>query len=211
MSSSPTVVVRKGGVLTAFVSGVFGTLIVCVICGAALGFYALNVADRTVGEVFDGGASLLQAVPELRESISIVADLLDDHRDLDYRDDVKVSARVAESGSRRHGQVVVLEVTNTGSKTVTLMTARVVVSDENGVPAPERRTCIATPVQIDEDEWRGPLLPGSERRYAIPVWDCPDDTKLTVSVEVTDLRVWNGGQEEAVAAAELQADTPPTP
>ena len=205
MSSSPTVVVRKGGVLTAFVSGVFGTLIVCVICGAVLAFYAINVADRTVGGVFDSGSSLLRAVPELRQSISILADMLDDHRAPDYRDEVEVSARVAESNGPRHEPVVILDITNTGSETITLMTARVVVEGKNGVPSPERRTWIATPVQIDDDDWRGPMLPGSERRFAIPVWDCPDDEDLTVSVEVTDLRVWNGDEPDGDIQPEVSA------
>jgi hypothetical protein len=191
MSSSPTVVVKKGGVLTALVSGVFGTLIVCLICAAAVGLYALNVADRKFSDFLGSGKTLLEAVPQLRGSLSMAADMLNDRRLPEYRDQLDASVKVAKpSGSRE--VLAVVEVTNKGPDTVTYLTARIVASDREGVPYREYRTFIATPVGFNDDEWRGPLLPGSTRRYTISMRDCPWSSDETVSLEITDLRVWNG-------------------
>lgn len=191
MSSSPMVVVKKGGVLTALVSGVFGTLIVCVICGSALGWYALNMFDRSVGNVFGVGKSLIAALPEWAEALPPpVAELLNDQRRPDYRDQLDVSVRTVSTGRRADQSRVVVKVHNQGDQTVTLLTARIVLKDDAEVPQHEYRTCIATPITIDDGDWRGPLLPGSTRELAWWVFD--DDKGLSASLEITDLRVWNG-------------------
>jgi hypothetical protein len=42
---------------------------------------------------------------------------------------------------------------------------------------------------LDEDEWRGPLLPGAPRRFSRSV--CGLDIVIPVTVEITDVRVWS--------------------
>ena len=157
MSSSPTVVVKKGGVLTALVSGVFATLIVCIVCGVGLGWYAMNIFDRKVSDLAGGGRALLETLPEWRESIAVTGDLLDDRRAPEYREHLEMSVRVFKEQTgedarrpargRSHSGAVV-EVTNNGDEVVTFLSARVVLSDEEGVPVHEYRTFIATPLTI---------------------------------------------------------------
>jgi hypothetical protein len=209
MSSSPTVVVKKGGVLTALVSGVFGTLIVCVICGAAVGLYALNMADRKFTDFLGSGKTLLEAVPQLRESLSVATDMLNDRRMPEYRQQLQTSVEVVKP-ERSRVPVAVIEVTNKGPETVTYLTARVVASDQSGTPFREYRTFVATPVSFNQDDWRGPLLPGSTRRYSIVLGDCPWGAGENASLEITDLRVWNQ-QRAATTQPALPIPAPPHP
>jgi hypothetical protein len=188
MSSSPTVVVQKGGVL----------------CGAGLGFYALNMADRKVGDFIRSGKTLLEVVPELRESLGMVTDLLNDHRTPEYRAQLEAAVKIARAGEDRFSPLAVVEVANKGDQTVTYLTARVVVSDAAGVPLHEYRTFVATPVQINEHEWRGPILPGATRRYSLELRDAP--TGAGAAIELTDVRTWNG-QRPASEMAPTPAPT----
>ncbi|MGD8454403.1 MAG: hypothetical protein PVJ57_21530 [Phycisphaerae bacterium] len=199
MSGSPAVVVKKGGALTAFISGVFGTLIVCVICGAGLGFYAMNLADRKVSEFIQSGRTLLDVVPELRESFGMVTDLLNDQRDPAYQQQLEVSAEVVLGRGRFEDRAIVVEVANRGQDIVTYLTARVVLEGTEGTPLDEYRSFVATPISVPEQQWRGPLLPGSVRRFTIPARGVGADRDLVATIEVTDLRTWN---EETQRAAE---------
>ncbi|MFH1746928.1 MAG: hypothetical protein ABIG44_07770 [Planctomycetota bacterium] len=205
MSASPTVVVRKGGFLTALVSGIFGTLIVCILCAGALGWYTLDLADRKVSEILGVGHNILEMIPEWTESFPVAADLLNDHRDPTYASQIEATVRLVSRESDHNDQRLVVEVTNQGSKLVTLLTARIVFLDEEGIPLHESRTFIATPLCLDEGEWRGPLQPGSNRQYAKPIWH--RDEARSVSIEITDLRVWSAPAPAADAdvAASLPA------
>lgn len=208
MSSSPTVIVRKGGVLTAFVSGVFGTLIVCIICGVGLSWYALNIADRKVSDVFGIGRSVIESLPEWSESLpTAVSELLNDRRSPGYRTQLDYSVRLEPGRNHDGHSLAVVEVTNNGAKTVTFMSARIVASDQNGVPERDYRTFIATPIMVDDEQWRGPLLPGSTRTFVQRLWNT--DQPAEVSIEITDLRVWEeGAQTETVVAERSPAPKP---
>lgn len=199
MSASPSVVVKKGGAITALISGVFGTLIVCVICGAGLGFYAMNLADRKVSEFLQSGRTLLDVVPELRESFGMVTDLLNDRRAPEYRRELDVSAEVAPGRGRHEECAIVVEVANNGDDVVTYLTARVVLEGADGTPLDEYRTFVATPISVPDDQWRGPLLPGSVRRFAVPVRVIGSARDLTATIEVTDLRTWNEANQLVAA------------
>lgn len=221
MSTQPSVVVnKKGGVLTALVQGFFGFLIVSVVCGTLLGAYALWVADKKTDialewteKLGNGGFavvnSLAQNLKDWREiAPPIVADALNDRRAPEYRADLAIDATVVPGvDSGRLGRVLV-EVTNNGDKTVSMMSTRVVLSNANDVPFEEAVACVATPValQIEEQQLRGPLMPGSSRRFILTK-DCegrplnvPLDSR--VSYEVSELRIWQG----PVAQAPLVSD-----
>ncbi len=90
-----------------------------------------------------------------------------------------------------------LDVTNKGAEMITMLAIRVVLLDESGAPVRSASTYAATPATI-ENEWRGPILPGSTRHCGITVYDCPANVKL--ETEITDLRVWNGEVDPSVAA-----------
>ena len=209
MSSSPTVVVKKGGALTALISGIFGTLIVCILCAVALVCYALNIADRKVSDVMGIGQALAGNLAEWSESLPpAVADLLSDRRAPDYREQIDAHVRVVPDRRRSERGRLVVEVTNNGSEVVTLLTARIVFLDEDGVPLRETRTFAATPLSLDEGEWRGPLQPGSTRHYSELLRDGGDVAE--VAFEITDLRVWTAPElaEPAATASVAQPELP---
>lgn len=191
----PTVV-KRGGFLSAVAHGVFGLLIVVVVCGAGIGMYALHIVDQKAERVLGLGAgvvtSLPESLPQLRASLPpALADAMEDVRDPAYREQVEVTARLSPPGDRG-ARFAVIDVTNQGERTITLMALRVVLIDANDVPVRSIVTYAATPLTLD-NEWRGPILPGSQRLCSEPFYAGED--VASAEVEVADLRVW---QPEAV-------------
>ncbi len=195
MSSGPAVIVNKGGFLSATAKGLFGTIMVVVVCGTALGLYSLRMVDMhitsAINEVGTVTEKVLAILPDWQKNAPPqIADALNDRRAIDYRSSLKIAARVTKGDGRRGDSEVVVEVTNTGSEIVTLLPLRVVVENEEGTPVSELSAYAATPIQVC-DEWRGPLLPGSvTRKFVVPM--CKSHNAkgdLKASVEITDLRV----------------------
>ncbi|MBN2446626.1 MAG: hypothetical protein JXO22_07870 [Phycisphaerae bacterium] len=224
MSSQPSVIVnKKGGFLTALVQGIFGFLIVTVICASIIGIYGLWVVDKkttdaigfvhsVTDESFDLVAKLSENLRHWREiAPPMLADALSDERRVEYAEDLDVDISVVPTEDSKHTGHILVEVTNHGAQAVTWLTARVEISPDGRVPEQEYITAIATPItfQCDEDKLRGPLLPGSTRRYVLTGGDCwhrpveiPREAR--VSHEITELRVW-------VPTDKLAIGTVPTP
>ncbi len=221
MSSVPAVIVRKGGFLNGLFYGFFGFLITTVICATGVGIYGMRIADSKVVQVLSTTERLVTGVPGWLDALfealpnwgealpPAMADALHDRRDPDYREHVDVAVRLVPGRYSEHRQRAVVEVVNNGTETISLMALRVVIADEDGVPAYERAVYVATPLTI-EDEWRGPLLPGSTRKFTVRVFtDDPGDYE--VSHEVTELRVWDpaaSGSAPDVPEAPPAADAP---
>lgn len=202
MSNMPAVIVRKGGFLSALFHGLFGFLTVVVICASGLGVYALHIADDKVVSLFALTGDVVSGLPEWQRNLpALLADALDARRAPDYRSQIDVSVRTVPHPNDRARDLTIIEVTNKGSETVTVLALNVVLEGANGVPLREFRTYAATPLALDEDEWRGPLLPGSTRKFA----PCGHvyERGLQPTVEVAELIVWNGPR--AVDAAEVEA------
>ncbi|TWT45769.1 hypothetical protein RAS1_22010 [Phycisphaerae bacterium RAS1] len=190
MSSMPSVIVKKGGFLGALATGLFTLLTTVVICASGLGFYALNVLDRRGGSILASVADgLSNGLTQWRETLPpAIVESLDDHRAIDYRTSLDTAVRLVEDD---RGGCALLDVANHGDQVVTLLAARVVVEDERGVPVRQEVQYVATPLAFgNDDDWNGPLLPGSPRRLAIPLRRVEAGMKATV--EITELRVWNG-------------------
>lgn len=195
--TSPTVI-KRGGFLSALAYGFFGFLTATVVCGTGLAFYGLRVADRSAGDIIEFGGDLIESLPQWREKFPpILADALKDRRDPNYRDNLDLDVRLTDdtAGNDQY-KMLVINATNQGDETVTLMSVRVVLVDKNGVPVRSETTYAATPLTV-EGEWRGPLLPGSTRRCSIPLWHCRSD--LTAQVEITELRVWDEAAGESLS------------
>jgi hypothetical protein len=194
-----TVVVRRGGFLPALTYGIFGTVIALIVCGGVITFSVIELVDRQIDHVMSISTEVVKVLPDWQKALPpALADALDDRRDLGYRDQLDISARV--TGERWASAVVT--VTNNGDRPVTLLSLRVVVEDDDGTPVREFTTYAATPIAI-EDEWRGPLLPGSTRRFtAGTLRDSIGDWKA--SVEITELRVW--GDSKQPAEVTIEAD-----
>ncbi len=185
MHPAAAVVVRKGGFLSALVHGIFGTIIVVLVCGTVAGLYGLNVIDRHLGHMSTG---VLAALPEWQKLLPpSVAEAISDRRAPEYRTSVGVEARFVLGESADERGTIVLEVVNNGSETVSLLSLRVVAEDARQVPRHQESIFAATPVAFDRD-WPGPLLAGTTRRIAVPVWDARR-RELKPIVEISDLRI----------------------
>lgn len=191
MNMSPSVVVNKGGFLAALVKGIFGTIMVVVACGTALGLYGIHVAHKLVGIPVETLAHLpdaLQSLPEWESFPPLLADALNDSRNLEYRKSIEIKSECRPIKARHDGgNVVAIDVTNRGDKTVSLMSVRVLVEDE-GPYFLSDSLMAATPLGIAD--WPGPLPPGETRRLLRPVYHV--DGEPEVKIEIGDLRTWNG-------------------
>jgi hypothetical protein len=200
MSGVPTVIVRKGGFLSALFHGVFGFLTAVVVCVSVLGFYALHVVNSKASDLVALTGEVVSGLPEWQKNLPpLLGDAFDSRRAVDYRDQIDVSVRTATSPSHSGREVAVIEVTNNGSETVTVLALNVVLEDQNGVPLQEFRTYAATPLAFNEDDWRGPLLPGSTRKFARPC--CGPVRGLKATVDVAELRVWSGPRSAQAVAS----------
>jgi hypothetical protein len=204
MSGVPAVIVKKGGFLSALFHGVFGFLTVVVICASGLGFYALHIADDTLDDLFSMTRDAVAGLPEWKQNMPpLLAELLDDRRAPDYRAQVETSAKMVASSRRADREQAIVEVTNNGSETITVLALNMVLEDRNGVPVCEKRVYAATPIAVDDDDWRGPLFPGDTRRFAVLCYGAEEELRPTV--QVAELRVWNGPR--GAEAAEARAPT----
>lgn len=188
MHGAPAVVIKKGGFLGSLALGVFGTLTAAIVCGSGLGIYALNIMDRKAGEMLEFGQGVVGNLPEIAESLPpVLSDALSDRRDPTYRKHVDATVRVVPSKDGDRKTRILVEVTNNGPETVTMMSAAISLEDEGGVPIRDFSAYVATPIAI-ENEWRGPLMPGSTRRFA---YNLRSPVPANANIEITDLRVWD--------------------
>lgn len=208
MNSGPAVIVNKSGFFTALVKGVFGLLIVIVICATALGLFAMRMADKLVGDVtletIANLPKIVESLPEWRELPPFVAEALNDHRDLAYRDNVEVATRLRTPAADSSRGVVAIEVTNQGKEVISYLTLRLLVEDE-GPRAVDRQYMVATPISCGDSDMPGPLAPGEKRTLLRNLVNLEGEARL--ATEVTDLRVWDGPVEHAAPAAE-ESQTP---
>ncbi len=203
--TQPTVI-KRGGFLSAIAHGFFGLLIVVVVSAATIGVYSLHIVDEKLDRVLGMGTSAAGSLPatltELQKALPpALADALHDERAPEYRSQVDVKARLTD-GLQPDQRQVVIEATNNGDRVITLMAVRVVLVDANDVPVSSIMTYAATPLTIDRD-WRGPILPGSQRICSERLWR--SEAGLTARLEIADIRVWTGSEAqpaEALAAAD---------
>jgi hypothetical protein len=188
MDEEHTVFVTKHGFLSSLVLGLCGMISITVICATAVGLYGLYIVDDKIEDLVGASPDMVEALTDWQAALPpALADAIDDRRDLNYRPQVDASVELLGTDSRL---TPVIEVVNQGDKVVTLLSMRVTVEDDEGIPDKEMAVYAATPITIDH-EWRGPLLPGSTRRFALRSGRLGRDAALA-SLEITELRVWNG-------------------
>ena len=195
MSTVPTVVVKKGGFLSALFSGLFGFLIATVVCVCGLGFYALHIANTTAGSLLGLSGSVITSLPQWQDSLPpTLAEILNDRRAPDYRDELEISVRVVPAPEDRSRELMLVNVYNDGSETVTVLALNLSLENEDGVPLVERRVYAATPIAVDDGDWRGPLLPGESRKFAVRLYSYHGMSLKDTQAElnVAEIRLWNG-------------------
>ena len=203
MNTGPAVIVNKrGGFLSALAFGFFGLLTTTIVCASGLGFYGLYVVNGNANEIVklgkDLGLGVLDGFPEWIDALPpVLTDAFNDRRDPTYRNELNVDAIVVRETDGRSRAIVT--VRNSGDETVSLLMARIVFRNEQGVPVHEYTKPIATPLSFDDRDWPGPILPGSERVVSVPLRSRTQD-ELSATVELTEIRLWNADGGELVQA-----------
>lgn len=187
MQPQPTIVVRKGGFLSALATGVCVFLATGVVCASGISIYALSLFDRRAGDFLNAGERMLASLPEWHKALPpAVSEALRDAREPAYREMLDIRATLARTG--RYDDRAVVEVTNSGDRTISLLSVRVTLEDADGVPLDAASTYVATPLAIDGPDWHGPILPGATRR--VVVRNVAARNAARAAVEINELRVW---------------------
>jgi hypothetical protein len=188
MNQAPSVIVKKDGFFTAVARGFFGLLTTAVVCATGLGIYSMHIVDKKFGDIKSIGESVVSGLPKWRESLPpVVADAINDRRAPDYASSIDVKVRLIE-GKRRDRQRAVIEVTNNGDETISLLSLNIRLEDADGVPVRTFTSYAATPLALNEGDWRGPILPNSKtRKFSCEIFVPEYD--LTAVAEIADIRV----------------------
>ena len=219
MNSPSHIMVRKHSFLSSAAAGLSAIVIAVIVSATVILLYTVHLASDKSERVITLAQSAVRGLPEFQRSLPpALADMLNDRRQPDYAGQLAITAKVtARPGS--HGRTrTAIEVVNNGPEVVSLLSLRVVLLDEHDELLSESQEWAATPVAIEND-WRGPLMPGSKRRFVC--WrSCPRDVGpldvITPEIEITELRVWNGSErgsmiegspaDEATVSALSEAD-----
>jgi hypothetical protein len=205
MNNYPPIVYRKHSFLSALAMGLSAFAISLVIGCTVVIVYGLHFAGNQSDKLVCLVEDAVRGLPELQESLPpVLADILDDHRQPDYRKNLEITSN-AFLIPDRHGRIrTAVEVVNNGREIVSLLSLRVIVLNENDEILAESNEWAATPIAAD-DEWRGPLMPGSHRRFtsssygrSFPFSSASD---LKTEVEITDIRTWNSGKDSNIDSA----------
>lgn len=183
--------------------GIFGVVAVGIASGTAVALYGLHVIDGKATSLIGFASDTINGLPELIESLPpAVGELLNDHRAPEYAAYIDVEVQFAQS--KRTGKFhPVLTITNRGAEVVSLLAVRIAALDANGVAKCEWTEVVATPLAIDDD-WRGPLLPGSKRHVVVSSWRgvvADSATEIRGAVEIADVRLWKSGNGETLTIA----------
>jgi hypothetical protein len=200
MSSAPAVIVNKGGFLSSLAKGVFGVITTAIVCGTALGLYGMYMADKNFGrfaqQVFDALPHWQQVLPPA------LFDAVNDRRAPEYRQSLDIATRYVPGRAGSDSGVLVLDIENKGPATVSLLALRLVIEDESRERFFEMSKMAASPLPFADP---GPIQPGSARRIIQRLGQVKGEPKTTV--EVCELRIWNGPSGPAEAAPSSQPQT----
>lgn len=206
--TNPQVVRKPRSALATTAFGLSAFMVTTIVCVTSIVLYGMYILDRRSGGLLEIAQSSIGALPELAEALPpAISDVLSDRRDPGYAEQLDVSIRMAEVGGREGVLQPILEVRNRGDRLVTLLSMRVVILGKDGRPVVERNEWAATPFAA-EDCWRGPLMPGATRHLTAGYYrlgDAPDEPGDHVTVEITDVRVWDGDQTTATSSAASDA------
>jgi len=205
MSGHSHITLRQHSFLSSTAFGISAIIITIIVSGTVVVLYGVHLASDKSERVISLAQSAVRGLPEFQEALPpALADMLDDRRQPDYAGQLAISAKVtAPPGS--HGRTrTSIEIVNEGKEVVSLLSLRITLLDEHDELIAESQEWAATPVAIDS-EWRGPLMPGSKRRFVC--WRHyghqagPMDV-VKPEVEITELRVWNAPVRDSSLPAE---------
>ncbi len=194
MSGHSHITLRQHSFLSSTAFGISAIIITIIISGTVVVLYGVHLASDKSERVITLAQNAVRGLPEFQEALPpALADMLDDRRQPDYAGELAITAKVT-SPPGSHGRTrTSIEIVNEGKEVVSLLSLRITLLDEHDDLISESQEWAATPIAID-NEWRGPLMPGSKRRFVC--WRhcghqaAPLDV-VKPEVEITELRVWN--------------------
>jgi hypothetical protein len=174
--------------------GLCGIVITLLVSGTVVALYVAHLAGEKSDQVLSLAQGAIHGLPEFAKSLPpALSDMLNDRREPRYVHELSVSAQ-AVSEPDEHGRIrTEIEVVNNGNAVVSLLSLRITLLDEKERLLCESQEWAATPVAADGG-WRGPILPGSKRRfvsYTGRPWAARHAETLDAQIEITELRVWN--------------------
>lgn len=206
----PAITQKKRGFFSTVAWGISATLVTLIISAASVLLYGMNIADRKTGNLAELIEFSVDSLPKLAESLPpFLSDAINDQRRPDYAEELNVTARLAK---REHGRVrPVVVVENDGDEVVSLMSIRIVLLDDEGNPLSEANEWVATPIAADDNDWRGPLLPGETRQFPARIQygfrRDRQDAVTDVAYEITEIRTWRGPTSKSTGATGAAAAT----
>lgn len=154
-----------------------------------MAIYGVKVVNDRLDGIVAVTPQAIEALTEWQKALPpAMTDALDDRRMPEYRENIHVSAELMRDWKTER-MVPVIEVSNNGDQVVSLMSIRLQVEDDESLPLEELTVYAATPLAIEND-WRGPLLPGSKRRFRAERLRSDSFGEMAISWEISELRVW---------------------
>lgn len=201
MSDYPHITYKRHTFLSALAMGLCALAITIVLSGTAVVIYGVHfVGEKSEKIVTSFVEDAIQGLPVLQKSLPpVLGDLLDDRRLPDYCNQLDIRARTSVQDDRNRRMRTEVKVTNNGDEVVSLLSLRVVVFDSRDEILGESNEWAATPIAADDD-WRGPIMPGSSRHFVISHYRRSPNLyleDLKTEVEITDVRVWNNSKKNA--------------
>jgi len=198
MAEYPKVVYKKHTFFSALITGFVLLIITLVICVTVLLIYGMHFVGERSEAIITIAENAIHGLPAFQESLpSVLGDMLNDHREPGYRDQLGVTVQPSISPNNRNEIGSAIKVVNNGPEVVTLLSLRIVVLNSKDEILTESNEWVVTPFAI-EDDWPGPLMPGSERYFSTSrrsVYPIPSANEIRAEAEITDIRIWNGRKE----------------
>lgn len=201
MSDYPKITYRRHTFLSALALGVSAIAIALIISCTVVIIYGMHFAGEKSEKLVSLVEDAVRGLPTLQKSLPpVFADILDDHRQPDYSSQLEITTKTTTSPEQSGRTRTSITVINNGPEVVSLLSLRVVVLNGLGEIISESNEWAATPFAADDD-WPGPLMPGSRRYFscshsAARIMSMAD---LATEVEITDVRIWSGAKDSAVA------------
>jgi hypothetical protein len=202
MSNPSYITLRRHTFLSSVALGFSAIIITLMVTCTAVLLYTVHLASDKSERVITLAQSALKGLPEVVQSLPpALADMLDDQRRPDYCKELTISAQAISQPDSRGRVRTTVEIVNNGPEVVSLLSLRILILDQQNQLLCESQEWAATPLAAD-DGWRGPIMPGSRRRF-VCYRSCGHNagfmTDLSTEVEVTELRVWNNPKDSAPA------------
>ncbi len=209
MNDYPKITYKKHTFLSALALGLSALAITFIICCTVIVIYGMHFAGDRAEKLVVLMQGAVENLPKLQQSLPpALSDVIDDRRQPDYASQLQISANTMPSPDE-HGRIRTdVKVVNNGKDVVSLLSLRVVVLGPQGEVVCESNQYAATPITADDD-WRGPLMPGSQRYFTCSERGFAASVvgDLKTEVEITDIRLWKGNKESPAVQAEVSLNT----